>query len=65
MAKGRGGIVETYTLGDTRMTRGLKGSSMSCKRIALTHSSMSSIKDGMRSRRKRLAKVIKSYEDLL
>jgi hypothetical protein len=43
MDKGRVGIlkVEVYTLGDTRMANGLKGRSMSWKRMALTHFSMS------------------------
>jgi hypothetical protein len=36
-----GQVMEVYTLGDTRMTTGLKGRSMSCNRMALTHSSMS------------------------
>jgi hypothetical protein len=37
--KGRSGMVmEVYTLGDTRITIGLKGSCISCNRMALTHS---------------------------
>jgi hypothetical protein len=44
MDKGRSGIqMEVYTLGDTRMATGLKGTSISCNRMALTHSSMSSM----------------------
>jgi hypothetical protein len=44
MDKGSGGIqMEVYTLGDTRMTKRLKGRSISCNRMALTHSSMSSM----------------------
>jgi hypothetical protein len=44
MDKGRcGEVMELYTLGDTRMAAGLKGRSISCNRMALTHSSMSSI----------------------
>jgi hypothetical protein len=53
MDKGsRGGEwMEVYTLGDTRMAGGL---SISCNRMALTHSSMSSIKkDGKRLRRRK------------
>ena len=58
MDKGRSGGLDGYTLGDTRMTTRLKGRSMSCRRIALTHSSMSSIKmDGKRSRRRKSANV--------
>jgi hypothetical protein len=38
MDKERNGIkMEVYTLEDTRMTTGLKGRSMNCKEIALTH----------------------------
>jgi hypothetical protein len=49
MDKGRsGGMMEVYTLGDSRMTIGLKGRFMSCNGIALTHSPMSSINEGMR-----------------
>ncbi len=45
MDKGRDGlIVEVYTSGDSRMTGGLKGRSMSCNQMALTHSSMTSMK---------------------
>ena len=62
MDKGRTGRVERYILGDTRMTKGLKGTVFTCRRIALTQPSMSSMKEGMRSR-KRLAKVIRSFED--
>jgi hypothetical protein len=54
MDKGRSGMMmEVYTLGDTRITKGLKGRSMSCKEIAHTHSSMSSMKKGKRLRRKK------------
>ena len=57
MDKGSTGrIMEVYTLGDTRMAlTGLKGRSMSCNEITLTHSSMSSMKktDGKRKRRKK------------
>jgi hypothetical protein len=54
MDKGRHGeMMEVYTLGDTRITTGLKGRSMSCKQITLTHSSMSSMKKGKRLRRKK------------
>jgi hypothetical protein len=49
MDKGRIGMVmEEYTLGDTRIGIGLKGRSISCNRMALTHSSMSSIKEEKR-----------------
>jgi hypothetical protein len=44
MDKGSSGIeMEVCTLGDTRMTSRLKGRSISCNRMALTHSSMSSM----------------------
>jgi hypothetical protein len=44
MDKGRGGMMmEVYTLVDTRMVAGLKIRSISCNRMALTHSSMSSM----------------------
>jgi hypothetical protein len=37
MDKGRAGVMmEIYTSGDGRMTAGLKGRSMSCKRMAVT-----------------------------
>ena len=43
--KERGGIMmEVYKLWDTRMARGLKGCSMSCNQMALTQSSMSSMR---------------------
>jgi hypothetical protein len=49
MDKGRCGIqMEVYTLGDTRMATRLKGRSISCNRMALTHSSMSSVIEGQR-----------------
>ena len=54
MDKGSTGMMEVYTLGDTRMTEGLKGRSMSCNEITLTHYSMSSMKTaGKRQRRKK------------
>ena len=37
--------MEVYTLEDTRIATGLKGRSMNCKEIALTHFSKSSIKE--------------------
>ena len=44
MDKGRDGMMmEVYSSGDTSITGGLKGRSMSCNQMALTHSSMSSI----------------------
>jgi hypothetical protein len=44
MDKGRSGMMmEVYTLGDSRIAKGLKERSISCNRMALTHSSMSSI----------------------
>jgi hypothetical protein len=44
-----GNMMEVYTLGDTRMAlTGLKGRSMSCNEITLTHCSMSSMKEGER-----------------
>jgi hypothetical protein len=44
MDKGRSGIMmEVYSSGDTSITGGLKGRSMSCSQIALTHSSILSI----------------------
>jgi hypothetical protein len=43
MDKGRSGReMEVYTMGDTRITTGLKGRSISCNRMALTHSSITS-----------------------
>ena len=65
MDKGRSGVlVERYTLGDTRMARGLKERRMSWRMIALTHSSMSSMTTtAKRSRRKKLAKVSRSFEN--
>jgi hypothetical protein len=50
MDKGKigGEMMEAYTLGDTKRATGLKGRSISCNRMALTHSLMSSIKDGKR-----------------
>jgi hypothetical protein len=56
-----GMMMEVYTLGDTRMATGLKGSSISCNRMALTHSSMSR-GDGLR--RRKLAKVIRLCDSL-
>jgi hypothetical protein len=61
MDKGSIGMMigkEVYTLVDTRMARGLKGRSISCNRMALTHFLMSSMmmnrmNTGMRSRYKR------------
>jgi hypothetical protein len=49
------------------MTTGQKGGDMNCRRIELTHSSMSSIKeDGvMRLRKKKFQKVIRSFEHKL
>ncbi len=44
MDKGRYGMMmEVYSSGDSRITGGLKGRSMSCIQMALTHSSMSSV----------------------
>ena len=44
MDKGRSGrMMELYTLGDGRMTSELKERNTSCNRMALTHSSMSSV----------------------
>jgi hypothetical protein len=49
MDKGRSGkMMEVYTLGDTRITGGLKGSTISCNSMAITHSSMSSMKNGVK-----------------
>jgi hypothetical protein len=49
MDKGRsGGRMEVYTLGDTRDCTGLKGRSISCNSMAITHSSMSSMADGIK-----------------
>ncbi len=62
MDKGSGGKV-VYTLGDTMITTGLKGSCISYRRIALTHSSMSSINERKRSRRKKSAKVTRLFEN--
>jgi hypothetical protein len=46
MDKERSGeMMVAYTLGDSRMTTGLKGRSMSCNQMALAHSSMSSMKN--------------------
>jgi hypothetical protein len=60
MDKGSSGeMMEVYTLGDTRVTGGLKGRSISCNRMALTHSSMSRV-----DRRRKLAKVIRSCDAL-
>ena len=47
-------IMDKYTLGDGRMAAGLKERCTSCKKMALTHSTMSSIKtDGKRQREKK------------
>jgi hypothetical protein len=44
-----GKIREAYTLGDGRLPTELKGRSSSCKKITVTHSTMSStMKDGKR-----------------
>jgi hypothetical protein len=55
MDKGRRGkMMEVYTLGDTtRMASGLKGSTISCNRMALTHSSRSSSIEGQRYKRRK------------
>ncbi len=51
MDKGRSGMMEIYTLGDTRMTTNLKERCTSCNRMALTHSTMSSMmKNAIRQR---------------
>jgi hypothetical protein len=48
MDKGRNGKMEIYTLGDsTSMAEGLKGRSISCNRMELTLSSMSSMTLGV------------------
>ena len=43
-----GEMMEVFTLGDTKITAGLKGRYMSCNKIKLTHSIMSSIKEEKR-----------------
>jgi hypothetical protein len=59
MDRGSGGIqMEAYTLGDKRITRGLKGSTISCNRMALTHFSIS------KGYRMKEAKVIRSCDIL-
>jgi hypothetical protein len=45
-----GEMMEVYILEDTRMATGLKGKSISCNRMALTHSSMSR-GEGLRRRK--------------
>jgi hypothetical protein len=51
MDKGRYGIMmEVYSLGHIKMIKRLKGRSMSCKEITLTHYSVSSMK-GMKRKR--------------
>ena len=37
MDKGSTGMMERYTLGDGRITAGLKGNCTSCKKMVLTH----------------------------
>ncbi len=49
--------IGSYTLGDSRMMKGLKGSIMSGRRITLTQSSRLSIMEGHRLRRKKFQKV--------
>lgn len=60
MDKGSTGKVERYSQALTRMTHPLKGRYMSCRQITLTHSFM--LED---LRRKKLAKGIKNFEDLM